>query len=457
MMADVTSDINNNVDALDVAHRWCKSKGLDWSVRSLLGEGGTAPVYEIASPEGFRALKVYDLEFSAGAKGEIEKRRIDEQIALRGHNCPSLVQVYEGGNFEGRLWILMSRAPGKELEKCLHEVPRNKIRHIVDQVARAALFLEAKGRCHRDIKSANIFVSEDFEHVTLLDVSVIRNISDPVGVGTDRDGKLPVLATARYTPPEYLFRLLEPGPKLWHALNVYQMGALLHDLIMGEPLFQTEYLSSADNRYRFAWVVATVIPKVTSGKVDQDLVFTARRALDKDWKRRSSLRLEDFLADASVRLTHALDLIGFSSDRMAPPLNEDPAKLAHLRDVSRQLEAAILKYLSENGVTAKHKVSPGSNDYLKVLLFTWESPKGSNEAASRAVEFQLDLELLLTPEVDRFATAAKLSVTLGPEVRRARIDLPDLQDNLELGPALAEQAQSALKQLALEINRAESG
>src|SRR5690348_14844169 len=112
----------------------------------------------------------------------------------------------------------MSRAPGKELETRLSVVPRNRIRHIVDQIARAVLFLRQYDLCHRDIKSANIFVSDDFESVTLLDLSVLRDIHDPLGIGTDHDGQLPVVATARYSPPEYLFRLLDPGPKLWHAL-----------------------------------------------------------------------------------------------------------------------------------------------------------------------------------------------------------------------------------------------
>ena len=148
-------------------------------------------------------------------------------------------------------------------------------------MARAAIFLRENGLCHRDIKAANIFVSDDFGHSTLLDISVVRNVTDPIGIGTDHEGQLPVVATARYSPPEYLFRLREPGNDLWHALNVYQLGALLHDLIVREPLFEAEYLKSAENRYRFAWVVAMVDPVVQADDVDRDLILTACRALDK--------------------------------------------------------------------------------------------------------------------------------------------------------------------------------
>src|ERR1700722_19338308 len=178
---------------LEIAHRWCEARGPLWSVRHQLGPGGTAHVFEIPTPDGLRALKIYDADFSAEEKGEIEQIRIDQQLALKGHDCPFLVQVYEGGKFEDRLYLLMSRAPGMELAKCLSEIPRSKIRLIVDQIAKAAIFLRSKDLCHRDIKAANIFISNDWSHATLLDISVIRNIRDPVGAGSDRDGQLPVL------------------------------------------------------------------------------------------------------------------------------------------------------------------------------------------------------------------------------------------------------------------------
>jgi serine/threonine protein kinase len=289
------SDVDE-AESLRIAEHWCAAKGAGWSVVGKAGRGGTAPVFSIRTPDGDRALKIYDEAFSSGNKGVVEAQRIDRQVAIGRHDCPFLVQIFDGGRFEGRLFVLMNRAPGRELEKCLAEVPRSKIRQIVDQVAQAAIFLRSNRLCHRDIKSANVFISDDFDHATLLDLSVTRDIYDPIGTGTDHDGQLPVVATARYSPPEYLFRLLEPGPELWHALDVYQLGGILHDLIVREPLFQVEYEKCKENRYRFAWVIATAPVEVRANDVDQDLVFLARRALDKDWESRSKLRLEEFLA-----------------------------------------------------------------------------------------------------------------------------------------------------------------
>lgn len=455
----MNNDTEIDTANLRVAHRWCEQRGQGWSVSEgdPLGKGATASVYEIVSPDGLRSLKICSAKFSTGPQREVGQKRIEQQVALGVHNCPSLVQVYEGGEFEDRLYLLMTRAPGKELEKCLRDIPRNRIRQIVDQVARAVLFLNSKGQCHRDIKAANVFVSDDYSQAMLLDISVLRDIHDPLGVGTDHDGQLPVVATTRYTPPEYLFRLEEPGPELWHALNIYQLGALLHDLIMKEPLFEAEHLKSAENRYRLAWAVATTIPNTTADDVDKDLVFTAQRALDKDWKRRSSLRVEDFLADPNVLQLQALKFLGLSTERETIGQNDlVTARFQRILDISRRLKEDVRQYLSKNSVTAIHEVTAGANDISKVLTFRWDAAPGEAETYSQRIEFQLGLQLLLRNGGYCFVLSASLSTQVGEGERRVAMEIPELPDELGIESALASQAESAFEKLAVEIIRADT-
>ena len=150
---------NEGAESLQLAREWCGNRGSGWRLNeSSLGKGGTAPVYEVFSPDGPLALKLFDREYSDGNKGQETEKRITEQLKIGEHGCPYLVNVYDGGRFGTRLFLLMSRASGAELEKNLSTVPRNSIRKIVDQVARAMIFLEEHGLCHRDVKSANVFV-----------------------------------------------------------------------------------------------------------------------------------------------------------------------------------------------------------------------------------------------------------------------------------------------------------
>jgi hypothetical protein len=443
-----------DLENLEIAKRWCHARGADWSVRDQAGRGGTAPVFSVSSPDGERALKIYDREFSSGEKGLVEAKRIEQQIALGVHDCPYLIRTYDGGRFEDRFFLLMNRAPGGELEKRLQDVPRAKLRQIAGQVANACMFLRDRGICHRDIKSANVFISDNFEIATLLDVSVTRNIYDPVGIGTDHSGQLPVLATARYSPPEYLFRLLDPGPELWHALDIYQLGALLHDLIMREPLFSKEYTESKENRYRFAWTVATSTPLISASDVEQDLVFTARRALDKDWRRRSHLRLEDFLPGVEVRQARALEALGLS---MRPPLPVSTAGawVRRVSEVTSAVEHSLTEVLRGRGVLARHFNEAGDEDRVKRLRFTWKADRAGGDTVQGEVEFEITIALRDTAGRPTFRCATYLRAVVHGDSRERAAEMPDVPDDSLAVDVLTEQANSSLAQLAAALMKGE--
>jgi serine/threonine protein kinase len=446
-----------HVENFEIAKRWCATQGADWSIADRGRRGGTASVFTIDSPLGQIALKIYDRAFSSGEKGEIEQKRVEHQLRLGVHDCPYLVKIFNGGQFENRLFVLMSRAPGRELEKCLSEIPRSKIRSIVDQMARACLFLRSKGLCHRDIKSANIFISDDFGLSTLLDVSVMRDIHDPVGLGTDHGDQLPVVATARYSPPEYLFRLLEPGPALWHAVDVYQLGGLLHDLIMREPLFEAAYQESRENKYRFAWTVATTDPIIEAGDVDPDLVFVARRALDKSWERRSTLTLQDFLAETETEQARALSALGLSRPGVPDRERADIASvLRRVTNVAAELETFILRELRSQGATATHFLLPGSDDRSKLLRFVWRGRSAGPTAVSGEIEFALTLRLSDRAGGGAFECSARLTATIENARRERVVSLPAISDDARTSDTLQEHATRALSYLAAAILRTDN-
>jgi serine/threonine protein kinase len=435
---------------LQIAERWCAARGESWRLLDTAGRGGTAPVFSVSSPSGDLALKLYDESFSTGELGEESERRLAPQKALGLHDCPYLVRIHDAGRFEERLFVLMDRAPGQELEKRLKDVPREKVRSIIDQISKAAIFLRAHGLCHRDIKSANIFITDDFDHVTLLDLSVIREINDPIGLGTDHGGQLPVVATSRYSPPEYLFRLMEAGPELWHALDVYQIGGVLHDLIMREPMFEQEYQLTRDtNRYRFAWIVATQEPQVASSDVDPDLISLARRALDKNWERRSSIRLEDFLGDAETLRSRALVAIGANvrSNTPSTPLSQVNQRMTIL---STELSEEIAAHLRGAGITSVHAI--GGVDQQRTLKFSWD-PQQVDGVEFERVCLELSIKWSQGPLGMIFATSATLSAKIDGMEKTHSLELPDVADNPSASAKLVTSVTSVLGDLAEHILR----
>jgi serine/threonine protein kinase len=364
-----------NLD-LEFAKRWCAHRGDSWAVSAIGNSGGTARVFKVTDGAKIFALKILNSKLSTQ---EIEENRIALQCKLGVHACQHMIQTFDGGKFENRLFLLTNWAEGSELEKVLTKIPRNRIKGIIHQIATACIFLREHGLCHRDIKPANIFISDDFERVTLLDLSVFRDIYDPVGLGTDQNGELPVVATSRYCSPEYLFRLASPNEELWHALDIYQLGALIHDLVMQKPMFEDDYRISNSNRYRFAWIVATQVVELHASDVDQDLIFLGKRALDKNWKNRARLQLTDFLDTPESREQNGLSALGLGVTERIRAVSKNLTPHVVLDSLANEIKDKLREKIKNLGMTPIHKVLPGKNDLEKKVQMSWDPANGSLE------------------------------------------------------------------------------
>lgn len=252
----------------------------------FLDAGGSAAVFRVDSMDGPRAVKAFDPSLMSRA----EKRRLEVQRRLIGHSCPSLIQTYRVDEAEGTAFMEMEFIEWPQLTKQLEFVPDEAVASLITQLVDAVRFLETLDIIHRDIKPENIHVSPDYKHLKLLDLGVARELAEGEAEAvTDHGNVRPFLATAQYSSPEYLFRLDEPSTRLWNGLNFYQVGAVLHDLIMKKPIFQEEM--ALGNR----WLVARAVLTKTTSFADENpkrlasLKALAARCLVKDLETRLNL------------------------------------------------------------------------------------------------------------------------------------------------------------------------
>ena len=362
-----------------------------WTIVRALPPGGTSAVFEVQVNDTTRALKVYDPSFLEGDRGEATRRRFALMIEkLKGHSCEYLVQIYDGGEIFGTLYLLMDRVRGHCLSDVLDRVPRASIRRIIDNVARAAKFLEGIGLCHRDIKSDNIVVSEDFARATLLDLGVIRQINDE-SAGTDDGGQLPFVATARYSSPEYMFRLVEPSQRLWQGLTFYQLGAVLYDLITRRPIFEEVVSRSRENRYLIAHAVATLTPVAPlDADVPTELAVVAQRCLEKDLDRRlAAVRWEDFIYEDGVQRRKFEVMLGL--DAQAARTAGHTRRQVRFNAIAQRIESIIDGRLTEKGLHAKHSFN-NKSPYLIYLSFSCQPPALPGTASAKAIVELLDVD-----------------------------------------------------------------
>ncbi|WP_434724807.1 serine/threonine protein kinase [Mesorhizobium sp. RIZ17] len=365
----------------------CKAFG--WKFGLLLGSGGSSAVFRVERTNGPAALKVYLPRFIKGKEGEVTRNRLNiVKNKIIGHKCSGLVQIYEIDEFDDSPFMLMEAVPGDMLTSVLKLVPPNKIESVVRQIAEAARYLDEIDVTHRDIKSDNIIVNSDFSKATLVDLGVVRIVDDQIGSGTDDDGQLPFVATARYSSPEYMFRLLPQGQELWRALNFYQLGALIHDLIVGEPLFEEIVRQSTNNRYLIAYAVATKIPLVPSrSEVPDRLVTLAQKCLQKDpTVRLAAVSWEDFLTQDRQRDNESfLGLRGRAAPRRA-------IGLVDVSELARFIKVSIDERLMARKASCRYSIEV--LNYSSALInITWK-PATDEPATSTEIVVGIEIKIL---------------------------------------------------------------
>ncbi|MBT9517842.1 MAG: protein kinase [Methyloversatilis discipulorum] len=306
-MPDLATEITE--DLTDRAKRFLAATG-EYTHLDFLAAGGSAAVYRVVRDGKLSALKVFNPKFFLGSGGDAERHRLNVQKRLIGHGCASLVQTYQVTEAEGTAFVEMEYIEWPQLNKKLAEVPDSAIVPLISQLVEAVRFLDSLNIVHRDIKPENIHISPDFRFLKLLDLGVVREFDAEDGsdaCGTDHGNLRPFLATAQYSSPEYLFRLDEPTAKLWRGLNLYQVGAVLHDLIKKEPLFKHEM--SIGNRWLVARAVLTKPPSFADPTPDRllSLKALASRCLIKDLDTRLTVvGWEDFVLEGASDPVSAL-------------------------------------------------------------------------------------------------------------------------------------------------------
>ncbi|MBX3208511.1 MAG: serine/threonine protein kinase [Labilithrix sp.] len=257
--------------------------GVDgYTPSETLGVGGSAAVFKAHAMDGsLCALKIYDSEFT----DQVE--RLDRELSLKGHDCPHLVRIYGGGSVvldgETFTYLAMEYVDGVDLSERIssaHRFDDPAIRRILGQLHAAADYLLKRGLCHRDIKPANIRLRPDGAAV-LLDLGVIRPVSGSDVTDDERGRRF--IATRRYTPPELQHRTHKENAEAWEAITVYQIGAVLYELIHGVRLFA----HVADHPPADLVVaVDSFVPPVMRSDVGDDLTSLTRRCLVKDARAR---------------------------------------------------------------------------------------------------------------------------------------------------------------------------
>ena len=196
-----------------------------------IGRGGMGVVYRARDsrldrivalkrlPEGLRRHHPRALQFFLR----------EAQSAAR-LNHPNIVTVYDADQQDGQFFITMELLEGQPLQTVLRErgqlTPANVI-GIARQTCRGLDYAHAQGVIHRDIKTANLFVTTE-RIVKIMDFGLAKVLEEVRGATTLVSG------TPYYMSPEQVI-----GDRVDHRTDLYSLGVTLFELATGGVPFDS--------------------------------------------------------------------------------------------------------------------------------------------------------------------------------------------------------------------------
>ncbi len=206
-----------------------------YRIQRRLGSGGMGTVFAATHPRLPRtdALKV--LSDTRAGDPEFRERFLREaELAVRVQH-PNLVAVRDRGESEGRLWIAMQYVEGVDLRELIRRGPQvldpARAVRIITQVAQGLDELHRAGLLHRDVKPANILVTEEADgtdRALVTDFGIARTADDAETIS----GSGGFAATLAYAAPEQL-----RGDPVDRRADIYALGCTLYQMLTGSVPF----------------------------------------------------------------------------------------------------------------------------------------------------------------------------------------------------------------------------
>jgi eukaryotic-like serine/threonine-protein kinase len=250
-------------------HRIGLRFGSRYRLEERLSSGGMATVYRARDEILGRDVAVKVMHPALISDPSFEQRfRGEAQNAAR-LNHPNVVAVYDCGDWEGDLYIVMELVDGTTLRTLLERFGRldpPTSRHVARGVAAALDHAHAKGIVHRDIKPENILLTPDGE-VRVCDFGIAKALGpQAANLTTDKP-----IGTVAYVAPEQISQSNVDG-----RADIYALGAVTFEMLTGRAPFQgdTPQAVAASRMHSpvlnpgISPVIDTAVAKATSASAD---------------------------------------------------------------------------------------------------------------------------------------------------------------------------------------------
>ena len=211
-----------------------------YEIERILGRGGMGVVYRARHLKLERAIALKMLLLGQYASVLELSRFLREARVVAALQHPNIVQIHDVSDFEGLPFYTMELVEGGSLAQKLRgkAMPPNEAAALVATLAQAVHAAHQAGIVHRDLKPGNILLTADGTP-KISDFGLARRSEGDAALGEARIG------TPGYMSPEQANGTADgfsPG------VDVYSLGAMLHELLTGRPPLQRPSAAQTQSR-----------------------------------------------------------------------------------------------------------------------------------------------------------------------------------------------------------------
>jgi serine/threonine protein kinase len=336
-----------------------------YKILDAMASGSMGAVYKAERVPVGKLVALKFLHASFAKDTEFQTRFERETRVMSKLSHPNCVSVVDFGVWQGAPYIAMEFVTGTTLRALIDKGPLPVGRALVlaRQIAAGLAHAHAQGIVHRDVKPANIMISDEVgtgDHVRILDFGLARLRGN---VGRDATQTNVVVGTPNYMAPEQTIG----GGTIDARTDIYAVGIVMFEMISGERPFNAKDTMALLGMHR-----AAPTPKLEdrmnlmagSSEIPEGVQELIEKAMAKSPEDRFQ---------SAVQLAEAIEeLVGSrtSSEHKVPVLpmkraSTDPAIVA---PTMMDSESARVVTTIKRERTEPVKQKSGSSGFLFVLL-----------------------------------------------------------------------------------------
>ena len=208
----------------------------DYRIVQLIAEGGMGSVYQAVGPQGRLALKLMDPKLAS--QPDFRERFLREAKTIASLRSDHIAQVLDYGEDPNvGPYLAMELLEGEDLNQRVSRAgPLNRLnaKRVLSDVAEGLRVAHESGVVHRDLKCANVFLTQPAGRAKLIDFGIAATLVDQT-----RRKNTAIIGTVGWMAPEQL----DASGQVGREADIWAFGLLAFFTLTGRHFWVAEPLN----------------------------------------------------------------------------------------------------------------------------------------------------------------------------------------------------------------------